>query len=127
MLGRFGSGTMLQSMLGDFYQPTPAILESFAPRYLEQMKYHGFKRAILSSLRTGMLAEDLDLFRRLGGLDKQVLLVWGRHDRTVPFHYSDAFRQFVPHAVFHAIEEAGHIPHFERPEKVNPLLIEFLK
>lgn len=127
LLGRFGSGTMLQSMLGDFYQPAPAVIESFAPRYLEQMKYHGFKRAILSSLRTGMLNENVEVFRRVGRLDHPVLLVWGKHDQTVPYHYNDTFRQLVPRASFHAVEEAGHIPHYERPEVVNPLIIDFLK
>jgi pimeloyl-ACP methyl ester carboxylesterase len=127
LLGRFGAGTMLRSMLNDFYQPSPAAIESFASRYLDQMIYHGFKRAILSSLRTGMLNEDLDLFRRVGRQDHPVLLIWGKHDKTVPYHYNDTFRQLVPRARFEAIDEAAHIPHFERPAIVNPLLLDFLK
>lgn len=31
------------------------------------------------------------------------------------------------HVEFHAIDEAGHVPHYEQPEVVNPLLIEFLR
>lgn len=127
LMGRFGTGSMLDSMLNDFYQPTEAAIDSFAPRYLEQMKYHGFKRAILSSLRAGMLDEDLEVFRRVGGLDKPILLIWGKHDQTVPYHYNDTFRQLVPQARFQGIDDAAHIPHFERPEIVNPSIIDFLK
>ena len=28
---------------------------------------------------------------------------------------------------FHIMEEAGHVPQYERPEAVNPILIDFLK
>jgi pimeloyl-ACP methyl ester carboxylesterase len=27
----------------------------------------------------------------------------------------------------HVIEDAGHIPHYEKPEEVNPILVEFFK
>lgn len=127
LLGRFGVGTLLDSMLSDFYHPTQEAVDYFVPRYLEQMKYHGFKRAILSTLRCGILDEDLSLYRRLGQLDKSIMLIWGKEDRTVPFRHSQTFLKLVPAAEFHAIDEARHIPHFERPEVVNRLLVEFLK
>lgn len=126
VLDRFGRGTMLDSMLADFYQPTPEAVASFSARYLQQMEYRGFKRAILSTLRSGMLDEDLQLFARVGAGGKPTLLVWGEHDETVPFRHAQTFTRLVPQAIFHAIPNAGHIPHFERPGTVNPLLIEFL-
>lgn len=126
LLGRFGVGTLLDSMLSDFYYPTQEAVEYFVPRYLEQMKYHGFKRAILSTLRAGMLDEDLNLFRRLNPLDKSIMLIWGREDRTIPFRHSETFLRLVPQAEFHVIDNARHIPHFEQPDAVNQLLIEFL-
>ncbi|MCW5875769.1 MAG: alpha/beta fold hydrolase [Anaerolineales bacterium] len=126
MLGRFGQRSLLEGMLADFYQPSQEALDYFVPRYQEQMKYHGFKRALLSSLRRGMLDEDLELYRRLGEAEAPVLLLWGEHDQTVPFSHHGTFQQLVPRAEFHAISEAGHLPHFERPDLVNPLLIEFL-
>ena len=127
LLGRFGAQTLLDSMLADFYNPTPEAVDYFVPRYVEQMKFHGFKRAILSTLRSGMPDEDLDLYRRVGESEKGVLLIWGKEDRTIPFRHSDKFRQLVPQAQFHAIDQAGHIPHFERPELTNSNLIRFLQ
>jgi len=125
-LDRFGAGTILQSMFKDFYQPGQETLDAFAERYLEQMQYPGFKRAILSSLRTGMLDEDLDLSRRVGETQKPVLLIWGEKDVTVPFRYNEMFRKLVPQTEFHAIENSGHVAHFEKPEIVNDILIKFL-
>ena len=127
VLGRFGSGTLLESMLADFYEADEETAKAFSTRYLEQMQYGGFIHSLLSSLRTGMLDEDLQLFRRVAELGKPVLLIWGKEDRTVPFHNSAKFMKLVPQAEFHSIDLARHIPHFERPEVVNPILISFLK
>ncbi|MEX1248487.1 MAG: alpha/beta hydrolase [Anaerolineales bacterium] len=126
VLGRFGVGSLLDSMLSDFYYPTQESLDYFVPRYLEQMKYHGFKRAILSTLRAGMLDEDLIPYRRLGEAEKEILLVWGKEDRTIPFRHSETFRRLVPQTRLLAIDEARHLPHFEKPKAVNSILIDFL-
>ena len=126
LLGLLGTKTLLETMLNDFYSPTQEAKDYFIPRYQEQMIYHGFKRAILSSLRTGMLDEDLQLFRRLGESGKPILLIWGKEDKTVPFRHSGTFVKLVPQAEFHPIDQAKHIPQFERPEIVNKVLIDFL-
>ncbi len=126
VMGRMGRQTLLESMLADFYQPTPEAVASFSQRYFEQMKYRGFKRALLSSLRSGMLDEDLQLYERVGVGGKPVQLIWGEHDETVPFRHAQTFLALVPQAEFYPIPETKHIPHFDRPEVVNPLLVEFL-
>lgn len=127
LLDLFGRGSLMQAMLSDFYQPTQAAIDYFVPRYQGQMQYAGFKRSLLSSLRAGMFDEDLDLFRGVAASQKPVLLIWGEQDQTVPFRHAARFCELVPQVEFHAIGQAGHIPHFERPELVNPILIKFLK
>ncbi len=127
MLGRFGANTLLDVMLKDFYDPTPEARDYFVQRYAEQMKFHGFKRALLSTLRSGLLEEDLDLYRRLGDSHKPVALIWGKEDRAVPFSQNETFRHLVPQTQLHPIEQAGHIPHFERAQEVNQILISFLQ
>jgi pimeloyl-ACP methyl ester carboxylesterase len=102
-------------------------VEGFFERYRLQMSYKGFKRAILSSLRNGMLDDFLDLYKELGKQHRPVLLLWGREDQTVPFDHSQFAREAMPQAEFHGIRRAGHIPHYERPEAVNPILIDFLQ
>ena len=98
----------------------------FGPRYLEQMEYKGFKRALLSTVRSHMLGSCLDLYEQIGKLHKPVSLFWGRHDATVPFQHSELLRAAMPQVEFHAIESTGHIPHYEKPAEVNPILLEFL-
>jgi len=61
----------------------------------------------------------------MGKLQKPTLLFWGREDATVPFEYSADILAAIPHAEFHAIEQCGHIPHYEKPGIVNPILKKF--
>jgi pimeloyl-ACP methyl ester carboxylesterase len=91
------------------------------------MQYKGFKRAILSTIRSNMLGSCLEVYECIGKMNKPVLLFWGRQDPTVPFEHSDNLRNAMPHMEFHAIENCGHIPHYEKPDEVNPILLKFLR
>ena len=73
-----------------------------------------------------MLESFYETYVRVGTMHKPTLLFWGTKDKTVPFEHSNVVRQAMPHAEFHAIENSGHIPHYEKPGIVNPILLEFL-
>jgi pimeloyl-ACP methyl ester carboxylesterase len=95
-------------------------------RFREQMQYHGFRAAILSTVRNFPAADTLGEYRDLGRKDLPVQLFWGRQDQTIPLEHSEKLMELVPQAQLNIIEDAGHIPHFEQPDAVNPILIEFL-
>ncbi|KXK13010.1 MAG: alpha/beta hydrolase fold protein [Chloroflexi bacterium OLB14] len=124
VLGLFGSGSMVKSVASDLF--TAELVEKFQAQYKIQMQYQGFKRAILSTIRNGMLDDFLELYKRIGKLEKPTLLFWGKQDATVPFEHSELILQAIPHTEFHVIENCGHIPHYEKPEEVNPILLKFL-
>ncbi|MBN1873754.1 MAG: alpha/beta hydrolase [Anaerolineae bacterium] len=101
-------------------------LPEFQEQYRVQMQYRGFRRALLSTLRHGPINTMADAYRRVGQQDRPTLLIWGRYDQTVPFIINEQVRAAIPHIEFHPIENAGHIAHYERPDVVNPMLINFL-
>lgn len=101
--------------------------DQILPRYIVQMKYKGFKHAILSTIRNNMLGSFRDVYEQIGRINKPVLLLWGEHDHTVPFKHSNTLQDIIPHLEFHAVEHCGHIPHYEKPEEVNPILLKFLR
>ncbi len=123
--GPFRSEHHVKEFASDFYDP--AHLKAFTKKYMIQMKYKGFARAILATIRHGMLGDFSDTYRQVGHQGTPVMLLWGRDDKTVPFTQSDIIREAIPQVEFHAFEHCGHIPHYEKPEEVNPLLLEFLK
>ena len=121
LVGRVGMVTNIASLFDR------ALVEHFRARYIAQMQYKGFRRGILSTIRNGMLDSFLEIYERVGKLDKPVLLFWGRNDPTVPFKHSDDLRAAMPNLELHVIENCGHIPHYEKPEEVNPILLDFLR
>jgi len=120
-----GSDVMIKMAAKDFIDPK--LVDMFMDRYKVQMQFKGFKRAILSSIRNNMLDSFLEAYQATGKMDKPVLLFWGRKDMTVPFEYSHELRAAMPNVTFHVIEECGHIPHYEKPDEFNPILLKFLR
>lgn len=124
LLSLFGNANLIKGVASDFFDPK--LVEAFQARYAAAMKYKGFKRAILSTLRSGMLDSFYDTYERVGALKKPTLLFWGRNDATTPFANHELILRALPHAEFHPIDDCSHIPHYEKPEIVNPILLEFL-
>jgi pimeloyl-ACP methyl ester carboxylesterase len=124
ILGLFGSANMVKHIASDLF--TPELVQSFQEKYKIQMEYRGFKRAILSTIRNNLLDSFLETYERVGKLNKPTLLFWGRQDATIPFENSNDILKAISHTKFHAIENCGHIPHYEKPEQVHPILLEFL-
>ena len=125
VFGLIGSDAMVKSAARDFFDPE--MVGMFMERYKTQMRYKGFKRAILSSVRNNMLGSFIDSYQSVGKLDKPVSIFWGRNDMTVPFEHSRDLRTAMPNAELHVIENCGHIPHYEKPDEFNPILLEFLR
>ena len=95
-------------------------------RFREQMQYRGFRRAILSTIREWPAADILGEYEKLGNSGLPVHLFWGREDRTVPLELSEKLLERMPQADLTVINNAGHLPHYELPATVNPLLLEQL-
>jgi pimeloyl-ACP methyl ester carboxylesterase len=125
ILSLVGNDRLLQMAANDIFDPE--FVEHFKSQYVVQMQFKGFKRAILSTIRSGMLDSFIQTYEALGKMDKPVLLFWGRQDTTVPFDHSQVLCAAIPNVKFHIIENCGHIPHYEKPELVNPILLEFLR
>lgn len=104
-----------------------ALVEKLRVQYRVQIRFKGFKRAILSTVRSGMLGSFLQVYRQAGRLNKPTLIIWGQQDRLVPIDQHESIRAAIPHAKSHVVENCGHVPHYERPSAVNPVLIGFLR
>ena len=120
-----GDIILLPSMKDDLLHPDafPEYLTLYEP----QMRIFGFKRAILSTLRSGMLYNEEAVYRRLGQKNIPILLLWGKEDRVIPLPIGERCHSVLPHANFQIIDQAGHVPHYELSERINPILTDFLK
>jgi pimeloyl-ACP methyl ester carboxylesterase len=111
--------------VGMFTDPE-LVPPDFRPRVLAQARFRGTGRALLSTRRS-MPAEARRLYQRIGGTRKPVMIVWGTADKITPYEQHETARAAMPGAEFLAVDGAGHAAQYERPEVVNPAVVEFLK
>ncbi len=118
-----GGWLLMRGNAADFRDPTLArpVLDRFRCD-LDA----GLKRAVLSSVREGMLGDFAAQYRAVGQLGLPVLLLWGENDPTVPLSHSQLLQEYMPQARLEVILEAGHLPQVERPDLLHPVLLEFL-
>ena len=130
-----GFGDFLMSALGDrtlkkgaaksLYDQSQVV--PFLVKFEEQMAYQGYKRAILRTLKEFDLNNQAAAFEAVGKEGIPTLLIWGKNDVTVPFEHHEKVLALIPQAEFHSIDNAAHIPHYERADVVSPLITEFMK
>jgi pimeloyl-ACP methyl ester carboxylesterase len=108
----------------DFYRPDR--FPDWEEQYHLQMQYKGFKRAILSSIRNTVNIDAASEYSAVGQRNIPILLIWGRDDQVISATEIDIVRELIPRVEFYTIDNAGHLPHYEQPDIVNPILADFL-
>ncbi|TSD64119.1 alpha/beta hydrolase [Inquilinus sp. KBS0705] len=108
--------------LSDFKYPDRQ--PTWVEKYLPQMSYKGFRHALVSTMYNYDL-KSRPSYTQLNSQHKQVLLIWGKEDKTVPFNYSDSVRSVLK-TEFLPVDNAGHLPYLDQPDIVNPALVTFL-
>lgn len=116
---------MADGQLSDFVEP--ARWPDWVARYRVQMQYRGFGRALWSTLEKAAGLSLDSLYATVGRQSFPVQLIWGTEDQTVPIALSEQVRQAIPRIEWHPVERAGHLPHMERTDVVNPILVGFLR
>jgi pimeloyl-ACP methyl ester carboxylesterase len=125
ILRRLNHEKMIRNQKGDFYRYDR--IDEYLEKYAEQMKYAGWLRAIRSTILNLPFGNLKKTYERLGSRKLPMQLFWGEMDQTIPFSNSLKIRDAVPNIRFHLIKECGHMPHYTRPNEVNPLLSQFLQ
>ena len=54
------------------------------------------------------------------------LFVWGDRDRLVPASFERHIVAAVPHAESMVLQDSGHVPQFEHPDRIAKLVRDFL-
>jgi pimeloyl-ACP methyl ester carboxylesterase len=93
-------------------------------RYMVQMRYRGFRNALVSTTYDYTNTEKQSL-KCLNATQKPVLLVWGEDDQTASIKNSDSIRSILK-TDFFRVKDAGHLPFIEQPDTVNPRISAFL-
>lgn len=93
--------------------------------YEEQMRIHGYREALLSTLRYGPLCDMEDVYIQLGKQKREGCLIWGEKDNVVPFYLNKQIMEWVPWLALHAVKDGTHAVNYQKSDIVNPILCSF--
>ncbi|MGB1583165.1 MAG: alpha/beta fold hydrolase [Solirubrobacterales bacterium] len=63
--------------------------------------------------------------RAPGEITTETMIIWGRNDSLIPKRDAFRYAKMLPDARLELIDDTGHIPMFETPEKFNALIEDF--
>ncbi len=104
----------------------PAAREALQPEVLRQFEFEGKRRAVLANLRGDALRPATACYQRVKEQGIPVLLTYGTADQKLPEAQMRRLRELLPDLEYREIDGAGHLAHYEAPDRVNPILIGFL-
>jgi pimeloyl-ACP methyl ester carboxylesterase len=89
----------------------------------------GTRRAILRLYRSvdDVAGEAWELADALRPLERPALVIWGRHDPSIPPALAHRQQEAFPAAETHLLEESGHWPFVDHADRVEQLLLGFLE
>jgi 2-hydroxy-6-oxonona-2,4-dienedioate hydrolase len=67
-----------------------------------------------------------NLEKELHAVKVPCCLVWGRQDVVTPPHVAEEFKRLIPHARLYWIDECGHVPMLETPDRFNEVIDNFI-
>jgi pimeloyl-ACP methyl ester carboxylesterase len=117
--------SLASSQLADF--PHPERMAGWTERFQPQMRYDGFGRAILSTMRHLAVDSSVPDFEKVGKSGLPVLLVWGELDATVPYAEHLDVQRAIPQAQFVSLPGLGHLTVVEDAATTDQRIAAFLR
>jgi pimeloyl-ACP methyl ester carboxylesterase len=131
LFNRIRQPNQIRRTLQQVYGNPAAITDDLVMALYEPSCDRGARQVMSSILQApaGPRVEEL-----LPNLRRPLLVIWGATDPWTPISTGAIFQDLVDHPLhpegaveFVAIPETGHCPHDERPEVVNPLIVQWVK
>ena len=110
----------------DLMKKSPRAAE-YEKMFREQTYYKGFERATLSMFRSDATTDYRSDYQTVGKQSRPILLIWGTLDEDITPEMVQEIKKAMPNLDFKQLDGIGHDPQVEVPDKVNSLIIDFLK
>jgi pimeloyl-ACP methyl ester carboxylesterase len=114
-----GAKTAFQMMSGVHKEIDSQTIDGFIQRMTLPNAKMAFMSAILGIRNTVSLSE------RLARILVPTLIIWGRQDSLIPITYSKDFISGIKNSQFVEMEDSGHTPFVEEPEKFSDIVLRF--
>jgi pimeloyl-ACP methyl ester carboxylesterase len=103
------------------------LTESYFENVIRPHKIKGSTETGLAVQRKQFFDKLSDEIHQLAQMDVPILLVWGREDKAIPFRRGMEMHRILKGSRLEILDNAGHVPNFERAEEFNQLALDFLQ
>jgi len=83
--------------------------------------------ALIQTARQIVPVNVKELISRYKTIKVPTLILWGREDKIVPLEVGNFLHQAISHSELAIIDQCGHMPHEEEPDKALAIVERFLK
>jgi epoxide hydrolase 4 len=104
-----------------------AFTQADIQRYVQAMAQPGAVTAAINYYRATFRRNPLRASREVRRVQAPTLLIWGEKDRYLGTALTRDLEQWVPHLRVECLPNASHWVQHDEPERVNALMIEFLR
>jgi len=108
----------------------PAAADIVADEFCETYRSRAGRVAFYAALRNIYLDAphgEKGFWTRLAELEPPSLFIWGSHDRLVPARFARHVAELLPEAKQEVLDECGHVPQVELPERTNAMIHELVE
>lgn len=121
MTNRFAAERSLRDAYYNQRKVTPQLIEQMAA----PLRTPGARDSYLAITRN---FSTYQLKIKPGDIKVPVLIIWGDHDKWMPpATMLPRWRKLIPQAEVYTVESSGHCPQDERPDLVNPQILQFVE
>jgi pimeloyl-ACP methyl ester carboxylesterase len=99
---------------------TTESIEGFIKRMTQPNAKMAFMSTILALKNSPSIAD------RLPNITAQALVIWGKHDTMIPVKYANDFVSSIKNCQLEIMENCGHVPHIEEPDRFSQIVLNFL-
>jgi pimeloyl-ACP methyl ester carboxylesterase len=122
----FTGKAVTRRVLSEMVHDQTLLTDQVVERSHRNRQRPGLIYPLMTTVRNLQLWED-GYARRIGEIRTPALVLWGQYDKLFAPEVGQDLHRAIAGSRFELIPDAGHIPQWERPAEVNPVLLEFLK
>ena len=104
-----------------------AFSDADLDRYVEAWSQPGAVESMLNYYRAALRQSPRRALDRMSVIEAPLLVIWGEQDRALGSELAEPDPKWVPKARVERLPEASHWVQLDAPERVNELLVDFLK
>lgn len=113
-------------VLRSSYRDPSKLSDAELDTYVEELRAEGRRTTVLRFIRDVVPRDATEFEARLKSIRAPTLLLWGRHDTTVPLSLGQALAKDLTRAELIELD-AGHVPNQEIPAEVLRRVRDFLR